>query len=102
MADIPYKEIADIDAPSNHELVSIEGDTLIWHNEDVVFLQLNLNDVVVIGEFTNSNGHWFDDWFLAFVTKQGAYSSIPFYVKNREEVIQVLSQRFDPELKAVF
>lgn len=39
--------------------ITLKGDNECWHNEDLVFATIDLSDVVVIGEQTNSNGPWF-------------------------------------------
>jgi len=79
--------------------ITLDADKVIWHNEDLVFLQINLNEVVVIGEYTNSNGPWFDDWFITFITKDYKWHSIPWYARNIEELTQVLSIKFSQQLK---
>jgi hypothetical protein len=87
--------------PDDHDsgTVTLEENWIIWHNTDLVFLQLDLNDVVVIGEYTNSNGPWFEDWFITFVTKDNKWSSIPIYANNIKELLELLAFRFDPSLK---
>jgi hypothetical protein len=87
--------------PDDYEsgTISLKGSTVIWHNDDLVLLQLDLADIIIIGEYTNSNGPWFDDWFLTFVTRDGAWRSIPWYAKNMEELLRVLSVRFHPALE---
>jgi hypothetical protein len=62
-------------------------------------LQFNLSDIIVIGEFTNSDGPWFDDWYFTFVTKDSKWYNIPQYAGNIEELIKVLCLNFDPSLK---
>jgi hypothetical protein len=79
-------------------IVTIQDDKIIWHNEDLVFTTFNLSDIIVIGEHTNSNGPWFDDWFLTFVTKDGNWFSIPWYVDNIGEFTKVLCDRFQPDM----
>lgn len=79
--------------------VEINGDSVLWHNEDVVFLQFEISHVVVIGEYTNSNGPWFDDWYITFVLKNGQWKSIPQYAGNIEQLMEELSKRFDPIVK---
>lgn len=78
--------------------VTVEGDKVIWHNEDLVFATFNLSDIIVIGEKTNSNGPWFDDWFLTFVTKDGNWLDIPWYADNIDELTKILCDRFQPDL----
>jgi hypothetical protein len=78
--------------------ISIEGDTVRWHSEDLVFATFNLLDIVVIGEHTNSSGPWFDDWFITFVTRHGTWFSIPWYADNVEVLTKILCEKFEPGL----
>ena len=82
--------------------VTVEGDKVIWHNEDLVFSKFNLSDIIVIGENTNSNGPWFDDWFLTFVTKDGNWFNIPWYADNIDELTKSLCERFQPDLNVSY
>jgi hypothetical protein len=83
-------------------IISIEGDKVIWHNIDLVFATFNLSDIVVIGEHTNSNGPWFDDWFIDFVTKGGKWFSIPWYADNIDELTKLLCAKFEADLNGSF
>jgi hypothetical protein len=80
------------------EYVSLEEEKVIWHNADLVFSTFDLNKVVVIGEYTNSNGPWFDDWFITFVLYDGSWQSIPWYVTNIDKLTKVLSDKFQTDL----
>ena len=75
-------------------IITIEGDKIIWHNTDLIFATFNLSDIVVIGEHTNSNGPWFDDWFITFVTKDGKWFSIPWHADNIDELTKILCSKF--------
>lgn len=79
--------------------IELNDDSVLWRNEDVVFLQFDIADIVVIGEYTNSNGPWFDDWYMTFVLKNGQWKSIPQYAGNIDRLIEELCKRFDPLLK---
>ncbi|WP_276974519.1 hypothetical protein [Flavobacterium filum] len=83
-------------------IITIEGDKVIWHYEDLFFATFNLSDIVVIGEKTNSNGPWFDDWFLTFVTKNGNWYDIPWYADNIETLTKILCNKFQPDLNVSY
>ncbi len=83
-------------------IITVERDKVIWHNEDLVFVTFSLSDIAVIGENTNSNGPWFDDWFLTFVTKDGNWFNIPWYADNIEELTKILCDRFQPDLNVSY
>jgi hypothetical protein len=78
--------------------ITIQGDHVTWHNIDLVFATFNLAEVIVIGEHTNSNGPWFDDWFIDFVTKDGNWFSIPWYADNIDTLTNMLCDKFQPDL----
>lgn len=59
-----------------------------------------LSDTVVVGEYTNSDGPWFDDWFLVLVMKDGSWYSISRYAKNIEAATVYLSKKFETDIKA--
>lgn len=80
-------------------IIELNGDSVLWHNEDVVFLQFHISDIVVIGEYTNSNGPWFDDWYLTVVLKNGEWKSVPQYAGNIDQLTEELCKRFDPLLR---
>lgn len=80
-------------------IIELNGDVVLWHNEDVVFLQFHMSDIAVIGEYTNSNGPWFDDWYLTFVLKSGKWKNVPLYAANIDQLIEELCKRFDPLLR---
>jgi hypothetical protein len=52
-------------------IVRLQGDKIFWGYENKNILQIDINDIIVIGEYTNSDGPYFDDWFLTFVTRDG-------------------------------
>jgi hypothetical protein len=82
----------------NSGIVTIEGKIVTWHYQELVISKFDLDDVVVIGEYTNSDGPWFDDWFMAFVFKNLEWQHISFYATNIDGLLKVLSERFDQTL----
>jgi len=81
-------------------IVRLKDDKLFWDFDNKHIFEVDLDDIVVIGEYTNSDGPHFDDWFLTFVTKDGQWHSISWYADNIDEVTQHLSNRFHQNLSA--
>ena len=79
--------------------VHISNNILCWDYRDKNILRVHIDDVLVIGEYTNSSGPWFDDWFLTFVTKDGQWQSIPMYADNINQLFDILCTKFDPDLR---
>jgi hypothetical protein len=83
-------------------IVRIQGDILFWDDDNKNIHQINLNDVVVIGEYTHPGGPYIDDWFLTFVTKDGQWQSIPWCADNIIELTQYLTNKFDQDLNTTY
>jgi len=56
--------------------VRLQDDQIFWDYDNKNILEIDINEIVVIGEYTNSDGPYFDDWFLTLVTKDGQWQSI--------------------------
>lgn len=83
-------------------IITIQHDEITWHSEDVVFVTFNLSNIIVIGEHTNSNGPWFEDWFLDFVSKDGTWFSIPWYAENIDAFTKLVSDKFQTDLSGSY
>lgn len=79
--------------------IQVIGDKIIWSYQDETVSVIDLDEVVVIGEYTNSDGPWFDDWFIVFVTKNGQWKHIPWYAENINELTEVLRTRFQSDFE---
>ena len=79
--------------------VRFQDNFVFWDYQDKNILQINADDIVVIGEYTNSDGPLVDDWFLTFVTRNGQWQSISRYADNIDKVLQFLSSKFQSELE---
>jgi len=83
-------------------IVRLQDEKIFWDYDNKNVLQININDIVVIGEYTNSDGPYFDDWFLTFVTKDGQWQSIPWYADDIDRLTSFLCDRFQPDLNGSF
>jgi hypothetical protein len=82
--------------------VRIEDNIFYWDYQDKNILRIDTKEILVIGEYTNSDGPWFDDWFLTLVTKDGQWQSIPMYADNINELLDLLCNTFEPDLRQNF
>lgn len=82
--------------------ILIEDDKVTWRNDDRVFASFNLSEIVVIGEFTNSNGQFYDDWFLTFIKQDGSWIYVSWYAENIEGLEQCLCKKFQPDFNVSY
>jgi hypothetical protein len=83
-------------------IVYLQNDKILWDYDNKNVLQIAISEIVVIGEYTNSDGPYFDDWFLTFVTKDGHWQSIPWYADNIDELTSLLCDKFQADLNVSF
>jgi hypothetical protein len=61
---------------------------------------IRITDVRLIGEFTNSDGPYLDDYFLVFLTApQSGWHEASFYAKGRDEAVAALSKSLGAPLE---
>jgi hypothetical protein len=82
--------------------VQIIDRKIVWSHKDKTISEIDLDEIVIIGEYTNSEGPWFDDWFLVFVTKDGLWKHIPWYADNIQELILVLQKHFKSDIEGSY
>ena len=92
----------EIKKQNSSGIVRLQGDKVFWDYDNKNILQIDIKDIVVIGEYTNSDGPYLDDWFLTFVTKDGQWQSIPWYADNIDELTQYLSDKFHQDLNETY
>ena len=83
-------------------IVRLQGEKFFWDYENENIVHININDIVVIGEYTNFDGPYNDDWFLTFITKDGHWQSIPLYADNIDKLTQYLSNKFHQDLNETY
>ena len=75
-------------------IVYTKGDIIFWDYQDWNILQITITEISIIGEYTNSDGPWFDDWFVVFVSRDSNWQSIPMDVDGLFKVLEYLSIQF--------
>lgn len=74
--------------------VYIENEILILEEKEDIIFQLPIKEIVFIGEYTNDQGPYFDDWFLFVVDNEGNTFQISMYSLNIDLVMKKLSKIF--------
>jgi hypothetical protein len=82
--------------------IRIDNNVFYWDYKDENILQVDIGEILIIGEYTNSDGPWFEDWFLTFVTKDGQWQSVPMYADKINDLLDLLCNTFDPGLRQNF
>lgn len=79
--------------------LELKGDVLTYHSEHYGSWELSLKDVSVIGEYTNEDGPFADDWFLVFVEKgEPDWNEASVYAAGKDEVLADLESAFGIKL----
>ena len=91
-----------IERGSNSGIVSWSDRKIEWQNPEGPGVTINLDEVVVIGEYTTDAGPLFDDWFLVFVYKTGDWDSISIYAAGIDDLKQHLSTIYNTDLSKYF
>jgi hypothetical protein len=76
----------------------LDGDTLRYSLTSSGFV-LPLSEIRIIGECTNQNGPFADDYFLCFVTQPSGWYEASFYASGCEEFLSALGARLGVPLQ---
>lgn len=60
---------------------------------------LPISQIKIIGEYTNSNGPYVDDYFFVFVLADGSWRQASFYAEGRESFLTELSSKLGYKLE---
>jgi hypothetical protein len=71
--------------------INLKDKLIEWHKPNGDIVSIDLEQVVVIGEYTTDSGPFVDDWFLTFVNKSGEWKEISVYAEGFDELTQYLS-----------
>ena len=78
--------------------LSLDGDTIRYLLPNGGFT-LRLDEVRIIGECTNENGPFADDYFLCFVTGPNGWYEASFYATGRDTFLSALAERLGVQLE---
>jgi hypothetical protein len=78
--------------------IELDGRTIRYSVRQVVAWEIPWSSVLVLGEATNQNGPYLDDYFLCFACGPNGWYEASFYAEGREEFLSSLSSRLDTPL----
>ena len=79
--------------------LELVGDRLAYSSEHYGSWEISVPDISFIGEYTNENGPFADDWFLVFVENQERiWKEASMYSDGRQEVLAELGSRLGVKL----
>lgn len=84
-------------AESGH--IELDGDRIRYASMAYGDWTIPVDDVRVIGEATNQNGPFADDYFLCFVTGRETWYEASFYADGRDAFLTTLGSRLNTELR---
>ncbi len=86
-------------------LLEINGMTLTCSDDSGTTLwSLQIEDIVLMAEYTTDEGPWLDDYYLVLVTveeNQLYFSTCSFYADGRDEVLSSLRERLGSPIELV-
>ena len=74
-----------IDLVDNNIIRTRDGQTLF---------EISISEIKVIGEYTNDEGPYHDDWFLTILTNEDWYE-IPMYLEDFNKFLNVLGEKLE-------
>jgi hypothetical protein len=79
--------------------IELVGDTIRYESAAYASWAINVQDVRIVGEATNENGPFCDDWFLCFATAREKWHEASIYASGCDTVLSALSVRLGSALK---
>jgi len=91
-----------IDQGKHSGKVSWTDSKIKWHNPYGLNVIIDLDEVVVIGEYRTATGLFFADWFMTFVYRTGDWDSFPVHAKGIDALKQHLSKIYAADLSPYY
>ncbi|HSG73027.1 MAG TPA: hypothetical protein VLA12_21620, partial [Planctomycetaceae bacterium] len=76
-----------------------DRDVIRYSSKSYPSWTIRLGDVSLIGEATNQNGPFADDYFLCFATSPEGWYEASFYAENRDEFLAALGAQLGTTLR---
>jgi hypothetical protein len=80
-------------------IIRLVDDDVRAEFEGTVLWSLPIKRLTVIGEYTNADGPWVDDYYFAFVPEALDWCEVSFYSDERDDALKVLGERLGHPLE---
>ena len=78
--------------------VHLENRDIILAHGDEEIARIAVDEIKLIGEYTNAGGPFIDDWFIVFMTSATNWQQISHYTPGMLEMLQGLGQLLDTKI----
>lgn len=85
--------------PDDSGNIEFAEDTIRYTSARYPDWTIRVDDIRVIGEATNQNGPWADDYFICFATGPEMWHEASFYASGLETLLSTLSARLGIKLQ---
>ncbi len=79
--------------------LSFSAGEVVYGLPDVPEWRVPVDQLAVVGEYTDASGPYLDDYFLVFVKKAGERYAASFYAEGRDSLFSRLGPALDSELR---
>jgi hypothetical protein len=79
--------------------ILLEGDVIRYRSAVYRDWDLSVSDVRIIGEVTNQNGPFADDYFFCFASGPAMWREASFYAEGRDEFLSALGAKLGSPLE---
>ena len=76
----------------------IDNEKVIWEFNDQNIVEIPINQIKLIAEYTTENGPFMDDWFLVIYNNQSEYFEISMYAEGIQEMMDELGELLEFKL----
>lgn len=83
--------------PNESGRIVVEGDWIVYTLAQDDWWRVSVDEIRLVGEYTNDHGPFVDDYFFVFLTKD-RYFEASFYADGREAMLAELGRRLQHEL----
>ena len=78
--------------------IELDGDVIRYTSATYSDWTIRVDDIRIVGEATNQNGPFADDYFLCFATGPGMWHEASFYAHGRDAFLAALGERLGAAL----